>query len=130
MTICIDHDSNGNITATCPKGRRFAKQKAHVILLGYAVANSLLLETLRASVSDADTEPCYCQKCVKVALTADELKRLMRVHKVSIVELSQRMSITMKHIRLRRETGVQSSACARDWVQHITGIDPGAKECY
>ncbi len=49
----------------------------------------------------------------------------MRIHKVTIHELSKRMQITMKRIRAIREIGLDDRPTIRDWVQGITGEDPG-----
>lgn len=54
-----------------------------------------------------------------------EIKRLMRKYKVTIRELSKRMGITQKRIRLRREIGLEGRALIRDWVQGVIGADPG-----
>ena len=50
----------------------------------------------------------------------------MRVHKVTIRELSRRMQITMKRIREIRELGLDDRYAIRDWIEGITGDDPGA----
>ena len=54
-----------------------------------------------------------------------EVKRLMRVHKVTIRELSARMQITQKRIRQIRESGLENPNVIRDWLQGILGHDPG-----
>jgi hypothetical protein len=54
-----------------------------------------------------------------------EVKRLMRKYKVTIRELSRRMGITQKRIRLRRQIGLEGRELIRDWVQGIMGEDPG-----
>jgi hypothetical protein len=54
-----------------------------------------------------------------------EVQRLMRKYRVTIRELSQRMGITQKRIRLRREIGLEGRELIRDWVQGIIGADPG-----
>ena len=58
-------------------------------------------------------------------LPGKELRRLMRQYRVTIRELSQRMGITQKRIRLRREIGLEGRELIRDWVQEILGYDPG-----
>lgn len=50
----------------------------------------------------------------------------MRVHKVTIRELRNRMGITMNRIREVREDGLQDRDTIRDWLQAILGEDPGA----
>ena len=57
-------------------------------------------------------------------MTGKELATLMRRHKVTIRELARRTQMTQQRIRLRRETGLDPEA-ARDWIQAITGADPG-----
>ena len=59
-------------------------------------------------------------------LEGREVRRLMRVHKVTIRQLSQRMQITMKRIREIRELGLDDRHSIRDWIEGITGQDPGA----
>jgi len=58
-------------------------------------------------------------------LPGKRLIYLMRVNRVSIRELSQRMGITQKRIRLRREIGLDGRELIRDWIQAIIGSDPG-----
>jgi hypothetical protein len=54
-----------------------------------------------------------------------EVRRLMRTHGTTIRDLSARTGITMKRIREIRECGTRSPHVTRDWVQAITGRDPG-----
>lgn len=61
----------------------------------------------------------------KNGMDGREVKRLMRVHHVTIRELRERMGITMKRIRHVRERGLTDRNVIRDWVQGITGTDPG-----
>ncbi len=56
-----------------------------------------------------------------------EVKRLMRKFRVTIRELSQRMGITQKRIRLRREIGLEGRELIRDWIQGVLGHDPGPR---
>ena len=58
-------------------------------------------------------------------LDGADVRRLMRVNKVTIRELAKRMQITMKRIRQIREIGLRDKPTIRDWVQSITGEDPG-----
>ena len=58
-------------------------------------------------------------------MTGKELATLMRLHKVTIRELARRIQITQTRVRYRRETGLTNPELARDWIQAITGIDPG-----
>jgi hypothetical protein len=61
-----------------------------------------------------------------VRLSGPDLCKVMRQHKVTIAELKRRTGITMKAIRRRRETGLTDAYAIRDWLQAITGTDPGA----
>lgn len=54
------------------------------------------------------------------------LIRLMRVHKVTIRDLSKRTGITLKRIRQVREQGLTNLLAVRDWIEGVTGTDPGA----
>lgn len=58
-------------------------------------------------------------------ITGRQIVSLMRRHGVTIRELSRRMQITQKRIRQARETGLDHPGFARDWIEHITGTDPG-----
>jgi hypothetical protein len=49
----------------------------------------------------------------------------MRVNRVTIRELAKRMQITQKRIRQIREIGLDDRHTIRDWVEAITGQDPG-----
>ena len=61
---------------------------------------------------------------IEPKLSGDEVRRLMRLHKVTIRGLAQDMQITMKRVREVREKGLKGPA-VRDWIEHITGHDPG-----
>jgi len=58
-------------------------------------------------------------------LSGREIIKLMRQNHVTIRELSSRMQITMKRIREVRRDGLCHPGVIRDWVEHITGEDPG-----
>jgi hypothetical protein len=58
-------------------------------------------------------------------MTGTELASLMRRHKVTIRELARRIQVTQTDVRYRRETGLNHPELARDWIQAITGNDPG-----
>jgi hypothetical protein len=58
-------------------------------------------------------------------LTGPALRRLMRQQHVTIRQLSARMQITLKRIRLCQREGIQDACVARDWIEAITGHDPG-----
>ena len=57
-------------------------------------------------------------------MTGKELITMMRRHKVTIRELARRIQITQKRVRMRRDIGLDAET-ARDWIQAITGVDPG-----
>jgi hypothetical protein len=59
-------------------------------------------------------------------MTGKALCRLMRVHKVTIRTMAQRLGIPMTRVRSRRQHGLPTAAHVRDWVEAITGTDPGA----
>ena len=58
-------------------------------------------------------------------LPGPEIVKLMNRHHVTIRELSGRMQITMKRIREVRRDGLHDRHAIRDWIQAITGQDPG-----
>lgn len=57
-------------------------------------------------------------------LTGDRLKSLMRKHGVTISELAQRMGITQKQVRERREGGIPTFVLRIDYEQAICGWTP------
>jgi hypothetical protein len=58
-------------------------------------------------------------------MTGKEITSLMRKHKVTIAVLAKGMGITMKRVREVRAQGLADANATRDWVQAITGKDPG-----
>jgi 1,2-phenylacetyl-CoA epoxidase PaaB subunit len=60
------------------------------------------------------------------ALNSRDLCRLMRRHQVTIRALAQRMDIPMTRVRYRRQHGIAEWHILRDWLEAITGVDPGA----
>ena len=60
-------------------------------------------------------------------ITGDEIKREMSRAKITIRQLSQRMGITQKRIRQIRdgERELTTLYATRDWIEGITGNDPG-----
>ncbi len=58
-------------------------------------------------------------------LSGKELCRLMRKHKVTIEALAFRIGVTQKRIRAVRASGLDDALAVRDWLQAITGTDPG-----
>ena len=57
--------------------------------------------------------------------TGRQIVSLMRSNRVTIRELSRRMGFTQKHVRSVRDRGLNSAGAIRDWVEAITGEDPG-----
>ena len=51
---------------------------------------------------------------------------MMRQNHVTMRELKRRMGISLTRIRRARDAGVFGVNVARDWVEAITGKDPGA----
>ena len=64
---------------------------------------------------------------MNAVITGKEIKHLMRRNKITIRGLARRTGITQKRIRQIRngEREITSLACARDWIEGITGADPG-----
>ena len=58
-------------------------------------------------------------------MSGTEIKRMMRAHGMTIRELSRVMDITIKRIRFVRENGIADKNIVRDWIEGITGADPG-----
>lgn len=59
------------------------------------------------------------------SLSGRDIVRLMRKHQKSISALAFRMGITQKRIRQVRSKGLANAGLVRDWMEAITGIDPG-----
>jgi hypothetical protein len=59
-------------------------------------------------------------------LSGRDIRTLMRRHRVTIRALAQRMDIPMTRVRSRRLHGIEEWNVLRDWVEAITGTDPGA----
>jgi hypothetical protein len=64
-----------------------------------------------------------CQ--LRMAITGKQVTKLMRISKVTVSQLSDRMGITQKRIREVRKDGLEHRGAGRDWIQAITGTDPG-----
>lgn len=60
------------------------------------------------------------------SLSGRDLRRLMRRHRVTIRMLAQRLDIPMTRVRYRRCHGIAEWNIIRDWLEAITGMDPGA----
>ena len=60
------------------------------------------------------------------SLSGHDLCRLMRRHRVTIRLLAQRLDLPMTRVRYRRRHGITEWNVVRDWLEAITGVDPGA----
>ncbi len=58
-------------------------------------------------------------------MNGNHIRWLMRVHKVTIRQLAVRMDITIARIRYVRLHGLAEPHIIRDWLEAITGRDPG-----
>ena len=54
-----------------------------------------------------------------------DLCALMRQHRMTIAALAQTMGISQARVRTVRAHGLSDPHYLRDWVQAITGADPG-----
>lgn len=54
-------------------------------------------------------------------LSGDNIRRLMRIHRMTIRALAVRMNITMKRVREVRLHGVTGECMSLDWYEAITG---------
>ncbi len=59
------------------------------------------------------------------SLSGKEVTALMRKHKVKIDSLAFRLGTSQKRVRQIRDTGLTDVLAIRDWIQAITGVDPG-----
>ena len=58
---------------------------------------------------------------LKKTVTGQEIRRLMRVHRITIRSLAARMQITMVRVREVRTQGLVGDAYCQDWQEAITG---------
>lgn len=58
-------------------------------------------------------------------LSGSDLVSLMRKHRVSPGALAFRLGISKKRVCAKRRSGLQDALTVRDWIEAITGIDPG-----
>lgn len=59
-------------------------------------------------------------------LSGHDLCMLMRRHQVTIRMLAQRLDLPMTRVRYRRLHGIEEWNVIRDWLEAMTGVDPGA----
>ncbi len=59
------------------------------------------------------------------SLSGPEIVSLMRKHRVTIEALAFRLGTTRKRVRKIRQAGLSDALGVRDWLQAITGEDPG-----
>ena len=64
-------------------------------------------------------------RTLPTALSGSDVISLMRRYKVTIKELARRIGVTLDRIRKIRERGLQDPLAVRDWIQAISGEDPG-----
>ncbi len=60
-------------------------------------------------------------------MTGRQIKSLMIVNNMTIRSLSIVMQITQVRIREIRKSGLTCRYTVRDWIEAITGSDPGAQ---
>ncbi|XZE20337.1 hypothetical protein SH449x_000205 [Pirellulaceae bacterium SH449] len=58
-------------------------------------------------------------------LTGKRLVQLMRKHRWTIERLAHRLGTTQKRVRKAREKGLTNQHAIRDWLEVLTGTDPG-----
>jgi len=59
------------------------------------------------------------------SLSGAEIVRLMRKHKVTIEAIAFRLGTTQKRVRKIRNTKLDDPLAVWDWIQAMTGEDPG-----
>lgn len=64
-------------------------------------------------------------KDVVLALSGKQIVDLMRKHKKTIETLAFRLGNSRKRVRQVRESGLSDPLIVRDWLEAITGNDPG-----
>ena len=58
-------------------------------------------------------------------MTGKQIASLMRRHKQTIRSLAEQTGFTVDHVRTTRRGGLSCPFAIRDWVEAITGTDPG-----
>ena len=82
----------------------------------------------RESLQQRDSKS---QKSMKVTtlppsmLTGEDIVRLMREHRITIPILASQVGLSQRRVRLLKHTGLTDAAVIRDWLEAITGQDPG-----
>ena len=67
----------------------------------------------------------HLRQVVEAGFTGAVVCGLMRMFRRTIRDLSKDMGITMKRIREVRSEGLSDRMAIRDWIEGITGVDPG-----
>ncbi|MGH8644349.1 MAG: hypothetical protein ACREX4_07790, partial [Gammaproteobacteria bacterium] len=83
--------------------------------------------TLERLIKHRKGTPRLCPIC-RGRLQGSRIETLMRCYRVGIRELAKRLVVPMRRVRQVRGEGVQGEAYVRDWIQGVTGLDPGAVE--
>ena len=82
----------------------------------------------RESLQQRDSKS---QKSMKVTtlppsmLTGEDIVRLMRKHRITMPILASQLGLSQRRVRLLKHTGLTDAAVIRDWLEAITGQDPG-----
>jgi hypothetical protein len=58
-------------------------------------------------------------------LTSEDIVRLMRKHRITIPILASQLGLSQRRVRLLKHTGLTDAAVIRNWLEAITGQDPG-----
>ena len=58
-------------------------------------------------------------------LKGEDIVSLMRKHRITISVLAVKVGSSQRRVRLLRHTGLIDAAVIRDWLEAITGQDPG-----
>jgi hypothetical protein len=58
-------------------------------------------------------------------LTSEDIVWLMRKHRMTIPILASQLGLSQRRVRLLKHTGLTDAAVIRDWLEAITGQDPG-----
>jgi hypothetical protein len=83
----------------------------------------MYLEVMTGSSSPRTTKAS--QSLPPATLTGLDVVRLMRKHRMTIAGLALRLGFTQKPVRQIRSAGIQDPHVIRDWMEAITGEDPG-----